>query len=125
MDERLAVIMSPPGPARAAPNSQLSGLGEEEQQGPRAPEPTTPTRRIPGRTAPGEFELSSLFALVIRLPMLCGLLMAPCLALWTLVLERRTMGNALATDGGKLHLSVTHTSLDCRPNAWMISVAAG
>ena len=66
-----------------------------------------------------------MFALVIRLPMLCGLLMAPCLALWTLVLERRTMGNALATDGGKLHLSVTHTSLDCRPNAWMISVAAG
>ena len=66
-----------------------------------------------------------MFALVIRLPMLCGRLMPPCLVFLTLVLDRRTIGKALATDGGKLHRSVTHTSLDCNPNAWIISVAAG
>mmetsp|Transcript_7260 Transcript_7260/g.28571 ORF Transcript_7260/g.28571 Transcript_7260/m.28571 type:complete len:299 (-) Transcript_7260:1587-2483(-) len=116
-----ATTLSPPGPP-APHRSQASWVRMSPGLVRRSHSTSTD---IPGRTAPGEFELSSLFALVIRLPMLCGLLMPPCLALRTFVLERRTMGNALATDGGKLHLSVTHTSLDCRPNAWMISVAAG
>mmetsp|Transcript_38316 Transcript_38316/g.95204 ORF Transcript_38316/g.95204 Transcript_38316/m.95204 type:complete len:231 (+) Transcript_38316:511-1203(+) len=47
------------------------------------------------------------------------------LPLCTTVRERSTMGNARATEGGKLHLSVTHTRRDCRPSACTISVAAG